>query len=289
MRDLTIKRRKTFVGCLMSLKIYIEDPTSEEIVINGTPCRKLGTIKNGEEKTFQVEEDSLKVFVIADKLSKNYCNEFYQLPEGQEPISLSGKPRFNLFTGNAFRFDNNDNEAVEKNRKRGLKIGLIVFAVFVAVGAVAGYFIGTLINKDSAKAEAKDFSSNGMTITLTEDFVEREYIGYTAIYTSSDVGVGVIGEAFSLMPGFENYTTQQYAQIVMQNNGKYAEIKTEDGLVYFEFDNSDPTTNVVYHYVAYAYKTSNSFWLVQFSTTEAKVDDYAESITKWAKSVRFSA
>lgn len=273
----------------MSLKIYIEDPTSEEIVINGTPCRKLGTIKNGEEKTFQVEEDSLKVFVIADKLSKNYCNEFYQLPEGQEPISLSGKPRFNLFTGNAFRFDNNDNEAVEKNRKRGLKIGLIVFAVFVAVGAVAGYFIGTLINKDSAKAEAKDFSSNGMTITLTEDFVEREYIGYTAIYTSSDVVVGVIGESFSLMPGLKNYTTQQYAQIVMQNNGKYAEIKTEDGLVYFEFDDSDPTTNVVYHYVAYAYKTSNSFWLVQFSTTKAKVDDYAESITKWAKSVRFSA
>ena len=289
MRDLTIKRTKTFVGCLMKLKVYIEDPASDEIVIDGTPCRKLGDLKNGEEKTFQVEEQSLKVFVIYDKLSKNYCNDFYQLPEGQEPIFLSGRPHFNLFTGNAFRFENNDNAAVLKHRKRGSKKGLIVFAIFVVIGAVGGYLAATHINYYPAKAEEKDFSTNGMTITLTEDFVEREYFGYTAIYTSSEAGVGVIREAFSLMPGFEDYTKEQYAQLVMQNNGKYAEIKTEGGLLYFEFDNSDPTSDVTYYYVAYVYKTSDAFWLVQFSTTTDKADKYAEAFRKWAKSVRFSA
>lgn len=288
MRDLTIKRTKTFVGCLMKLKVYIEDPASDEIVIDGTPCRKLGTLKNGEEQTFQVEEQSLKVFVIADKLSKNYCNDFYQLPEGQEPISLSGRPRFNLFTGNAFRFDNNNSEAVVKNRKRGWKKGLIVFSIFVVLGAVGGYLATTLIHDDPAKAEGKDFSANGMTITLTEDFSEREYIGYSGVYTSPDVAVFALREAFTLAPGFGNKTTEEYAQTVLQNNGKSGEIKTKDGLVYFEFNNVDPSTRMVYHYVAYSYKTSDAFWLVQFATQTTKADDYAEAISKWAKSVRFS-
>ncbi len=43
-----------------------------------------------------------------DALSKNYCNDFYALPEGTEDISLTGRNCFNPGTGNAFRFDNND-------------------------------------------------------------------------------------------------------------------------------------------------------------------------------------
>ncbi|MBP1575986.1 MAG: hypothetical protein J6A68_00485 [Oscillospiraceae bacterium] len=47
MRNLTIKRTKSFVGCLGKMKIYIEDPTSNELLINNTPCRKIGDLKNG--------------------------------------------------------------------------------------------------------------------------------------------------------------------------------------------------------------------------------------------------
>jgi len=75
MRRLTIKREKSFVASLAKLKIYIEDPASDEIRINGTPCRKIGDLKNGEEKTFEINEQKAKVFVIADNLSKEYCNE----------------------------------------------------------------------------------------------------------------------------------------------------------------------------------------------------------------------
>lgn len=88
MRNLTIERRKTFVGCAMKMKVYIEDATSNELVIGGVNCRKLGDVKSGETKTFEVAESSAKVYVIADTLSRNYCNEFYQ---GSEDIALSGK------------------------------------------------------------------------------------------------------------------------------------------------------------------------------------------------------
>ena len=108
MRNLTIKRAKNFVGSLAKMKVYVEDPTSNEICINDIPCRKIGDLKNGEEKTFQIDEQEVKVYVIADKLSKNYCNEFYQLSAGQEDVFLSGKNKFNPANGNAFRFYNNE-------------------------------------------------------------------------------------------------------------------------------------------------------------------------------------
>lgn len=108
MRNLTIKRKKSFAACLTKMKVYIEDLTSNTIVISGIPCRKLGELKNGEEKTFQIGEQAARIFVIADTLSKEFCNDYYQLSEGQENVFLSGKNKLNPAIGNAFRFDNND-------------------------------------------------------------------------------------------------------------------------------------------------------------------------------------
>ena len=51
MRNLTIKRTKSYVACLAKMKVYIEDRVSGDLVINGVSCRKLGTLKNGEEAT----------------------------------------------------------------------------------------------------------------------------------------------------------------------------------------------------------------------------------------------
>ena len=118
MRNLTIKRMKSFVACLCKMKVYIEDSESNEIIINNTPCRKLGELKNGEEKTFYITGKSSKIFVIADAFSKSFCNEYYQLPSGNEDITLSGKNKFDLTTGNAFRFDNNDSPEIAASRKK---------------------------------------------------------------------------------------------------------------------------------------------------------------------------
>ena len=141
MRKLTIKRTKSFVACLAKMKVYIEDPTANELLIGDVPCRKLGDLKNGEEKTFEIGDGAAKIFVIADKLSKNFCNEFYELPEGQEDIFLTGKNYFNLASGNAFRFDNNESAAALENRKRGTGKGVVVLIVAIIVGFIVGFVI----------------------------------------------------------------------------------------------------------------------------------------------------
>lgn len=145
MRKLTIERRKTFVACAMKLKVYIETDGVGDLVINDTPCVKLGTLKNGETQTFEISDKAAKVYVIADKISKNYCNDFYQLPEGSDDISLSGKNKFNLASGNAYVFDNNDNPEAEANRKKGKRIGTVVMVVAIVIGAVVGFLLGSKI------------------------------------------------------------------------------------------------------------------------------------------------
>ena len=60
MRNLTITREKSFVGCLGRVKVFIEDHTYIETTINNIPCRKLGDLKNGETKTFLISEQALK-------------------------------------------------------------------------------------------------------------------------------------------------------------------------------------------------------------------------------------
>lgn len=289
MRNLTIKRTKSFVGCLVKMKIYIEDPTANEITINNTPCRKIGDLKNGEEKTFPVEEHAAKVFVIADKVSKSYCNEFYQLPDGQEDISLVGKNQFNPASGNAFRFENNTSEEVAINRKHSARKGLVVLIAAVVVGAIIGYLL--VSGPSSPKTpESKTFSSNGMTITLTDEFKETSIENFTVVYDSENIAVFVLKEAFVLADGFENYTLEQYASLVIQANSlSSSEIKTADGLTGFTFDFTNPETKDTYRYFSYVYKAEDAFWLVQFATLSENAEAHAAEITEWAKSIKFSS
>ena len=287
MRNLTIKREKSFVGSLAKMKVYIEDPASNEICINDISCRKIGDLKNGEEKTFQIDEQEVKIYVIADKLSKNYCNEFYQLPAGQEDVFLSGKNKFNPANGNAFRFDNNESEENIANRKRGTRKGLLVLIVAAIVGAVVGYSITSNLFSNKTP-DPKDFSSNGMTITLTDEFVKTDVENYTVAYDSKNVAVFALKEAFALADGFQDYTLEQYGNLVLQNNNlSSSKIEDKEGLIGFEYEFTNPDTKDTYKYFSFVYKSNDAFWLVQFATLTENVDEYSSKIIEWAKTISF--
>ncbi|MBO5328811.1 MAG: hypothetical protein J6B04_06530 [Clostridia bacterium] len=141
MRNLTVKRNKTGVACLAKIKIYVEDRVTPETDINDVPCRKLGDLKNGEEKTFVISNEEVRVFAIADNLSKSYCNDYYKVPAGSEDVYLSGKNRYNPFKGNPFYFDGVTDEEVLKNRKKGSKIGVLVSILAIIAGFAIGFAI----------------------------------------------------------------------------------------------------------------------------------------------------
>ncbi len=292
MRNLSIKRHKSFVGCLVKTKLYIEDATASELIINSIPCRKLGEIKNGEQKTFEIGEQAARVFAIVDTLSKDYCNEYYTLEHGEDDLFLSGKHNFNPANGNAFRFDNNQSDGIAENRKKGSKKGLIVLLIAALIGLCVGVastlpmVLGLL--SDSAPQE-KTFVSEGMSITLTDEFTEVEVDNYTVAYDSRDIAVLALQEAVLLADGEENYTLEEYAKLIMQNNSLDPnQLATTDGLTHFTYTATIPDTNDTYGYFTCIYEDGATFWIVQFATLEQNIDEYSQQFLEWAKSVEFA-
>lgn len=285
MRNLTIKRNKRFSACLAKFKIYVEDYENPDLAIGEVPCRKLGDIKNGEEKTFTVDNGSVKVFVIADLASKDYCNEFYQLPEGEDDVYLSGQASGSYSTslGTPFVFDGNETPEVLEHRRRGKKKGTIVLITAIIVGFAIGFVSSyTSIPRD------KVFTCEGMSITLTNKFntFENEY--YTEVYDSRDAAVMVLREGFDLFEGLDELSVKEYAEAVAEGNELSAgDVKTGNGLTWFEYDYTDTETNDEYRYYAYAYKDTDAFWLIQFAVFSDEADEMKPKVEKWAASVTF--
>lgn len=288
MRKLTIKRKKSFVASLAKLKVYIEDPAGE-LDITGIKCRLLGTLANGEEKSFYIEENAAKVFVIADKMSRDYCYDCRNLPEGNEDIYLTGKNAFNPATGNAFRFEGGTDEEVAKRHKESKKGGLIVLITAIVIGLTAGWIIGSGVTYSKKKATPKDFSYEEMTITLTALFKEEEVEGRT-VFTSNDVAVFVLRENFVAGDiDLSGYTVRGYAELARENNpvmagATYEETDGVPNMVY-TYAGDDGKT---YVYFTTFYKSSNAFWIVQYFVNESGYESRKPKFIEWAKTVHFA-
>ncbi len=285
MRYLTIQRNKSFVACLMKVKVYIEDPNSSEIKIQGVPCRKIGELKNGEQQTFMIGDEKLRIYVIADKLSKNYCCDFYEVPEGTENIFLSGACKYNPLSGNAFRFDGIPTEEMKYRRKHGIKKGIAVFAIALVIGIIIG--LATTLIPLFVKPDSKEFTKSGVSITLNEDFAEESIEGFDVTYSSNSMAVFMQESEFDGDEEFAAMTVDEYCDAVIKANGKNSEILHKDGLTYYEFSYiSDQSIN--YRYVCFVYKTEDSFWFVQFAVEETNYTLYEDDIFTYAKSVKFN-
>ena len=288
MRSLTIKRAKRYVASLTKMKVYIEDPEYGDLTINGAPCRKLGELKNGEEATFEIGEDAAKVYVIADKLTRGYCNDYYQLEAGAEDIYLTGRNDFDLGSGNAFRFDNNANGPDETQKKKSRRTGLIVTIAAALVGAVLGYLIVSGLH--SAKAAApKTFTAEEMSITLTKEFSETDAGDFTAVFESNEAVVLAVKEPFSLGEGFGDLTLDEYVDIAISSNGiKNAEKKDLGGVPGFTYTYDNPNNNESYKYYVYTYKLGDAFWMIQFASLEKDAEKLAPQFAEWAKTISFA-
>ncbi len=141
MRNLTVIRRKAFAGCLVKVKIYIEDPNGDT-EINGTKCRLLGKLKNNERATYEIGNENLKLFAIYDKFSKGYCNDFYQIPEGETDYYVSGICKFSPFIGNPFLFDGVNEEEALTNRSKNSKKALAIMLPILIIAGVVGFLVG---------------------------------------------------------------------------------------------------------------------------------------------------
>lgn len=277
MRNLTITRSKTFVACAMKDHVYLQDDTAPELTINGVGCRKIGELKNGEQKTFQIGEGQQQVFLIADKLSKEYCNASITVPAGEADVSLSGKHHF-VLGSNPFRFDGT---AVSKSqKKKNSRIGLTITAVAAVIGVIFGFVLTRGLF--SAKTpEAKVFTKGDFQITLTEAFSEETQPGMFATYSSKTAIVFAVREEISLVG---DISLEEYSRLVMEVNG-YAdkEMAQKDGYCWFDYIDA-PQGEDIYYMVA-CYRTEDAFFVVNFATPAVNQAGMHDTFHQWAATV----
>ncbi len=142
---------------------------------------------------------------------------------------------------------------------------------------------------ESTGPAAKTFTKGGMTVTLTEAFTETSMAGYTAAYDSAKIAILAIKEAFTLMEGFEDYTLDEYGELVISANQlSNVSLQKKNGLTWFEYDYENTDMGKTYHYYSYVFKTQDAFWTVQFACLVSDVDTCAPLIADYAKSVSFA-
>lgn len=288
MRNLTVKREKSFVACLATMKVYIEDAAQGDLTVGNTSYRMLGTLKNGAECTFSIGDTESSIILIADKLSKNYCNDIYRIPAGTEDVTVSGKNVLNPATGNAFRFNGQTDPVLLQNRRTGRKRGSLITAACIVIGVAAGLILvrGVIRNRE---AKPETFTVSGMTITMTDAFKSFSEEGYTACYDAGDMAAFMLKEEFTLLEGLADYTLEDYGALLKSANGfdDSVVLKYDGELYYFEYPYTNPESNESYRYFSVLYKAPDAFWIIQFVTLDESYAKFKPDFIEWANSVTF--
>ena len=162
--------------------------------------------------------------------------------------------------------------------KRIVAVLLVVVALVTMVSC----------NKKVYEANAKEFTSDGLTLTLTDAFVKKDQEGYTVCYDSKSVAVIALKESFSLQEGVKDWTLEYYAGLIKNSNSKHSPsdpVKVGDRMV-IEYTFYNPDTDITYHYYTCMYKGSDAFWMVQFACDVNDIEEYKPYMIQWADSVR---
>ncbi|MBP3412774.1 MAG: hypothetical protein J6K89_05880 [Oscillospiraceae bacterium] len=86
-----------------------------------------------------------------------------------------------------------------------------------------------LVPDQDSIGQPKIFEKDGIKLTLTDKFIEKESeVGFYAYYVSNHCGVVVLKEDFSLEEGLANRSLEEYVGNVIANNGHTdIELKTK--------------------------------------------------------------
>ena len=129
--------------------------------------------------------------------------------------------------------------------------------------------------------EAAVFEKDGIKLTLTDRFVEKESeVGFHAYYTSNFCGVAVLKEDFSLEEGLAEKSLKDYVADVIENNGHTGVEAQNRGDLWFYSRDVNSTRSY-----SFSYKGSDAFYIVQFICMTSAAPALEDTFFLWADSV----
>ncbi|MBE5888373.1 MAG: hypothetical protein E7283_05990 [Lachnospiraceae bacterium] len=157
-------------------------------------------------------------------------------------------------------------------------IALILSTTFFLSGCTPRIMV---IPDTDSIGETKTFTKDGITLLLTDKFVEKQSeVGFDAYYVSNFCGVVVLKEEFTLEEGLAERSLEDYVANLIENNGhKGIKPQHQDDLWYYVNDSGDTK---VY---SFSYKGSDSFYIVQYICMASDVFALEDLFFLWAGAV----
>lgn len=155
-------------------------------------------------------------------------------------------------------------------------ISILFIFIFVLTGCQIRFFF----------EKEETFTNEGLSITLTNNFYEKEHIAFTSYYESNNMMVVVIKENYSILSSVgitKDSSLENYLKTVILANKHDSSVKEEDDITYFDYVSSEGGKD--FKYVVTAVKGSEAIYLVQFCVVEDTYDDYKDDIFEYAKSL----
>lgn len=144
----------------------------------------------------------------------------------------------------------------------------------------------------SCAAKPKDFTWNGLTVTLDSSFTvhetSQEAISYASYFKTYVVVVSYETVSSLTELGYDaDMTVAEYAALSIEANEFESEVKTTDGVIYYNYTGNADGTD--YTYMATVHLLGGSFWLVQFACETKDYETAEPQFINWAKTVSFEA
>lgn len=134
------------------------------------------------------------------------------------------------------------------------------------------------------KDNKKTFEKNGVSITLTDKFIEKEVVQVGFYLESNDhIFMSNRESKYTLSQmGVDNLT--DYANLVLSNSGKIGTVlESEDGYryAYYESTVGDQT----FGYMLLTFEGEDYFYTMNFGCLSKKLDDNKDLYFSWAKTI----
>lgn len=176
------------------------------------------------------------------------------------------------------------NIPLKKYHTKTKKTKLVPVMAVVMIAAVVISAVYAYLNPYTQRHE-KTFSQSGFTITLTDDFREREDDFFTAVYDSGDMAVFVLKEEFSLF-GNDRPSLPEYAGMIIEYAQLDIPVQEANGLTYFTYRANAKGKD--FRFFSVVYMGSDAYWEVQFCCEAGDYKDLKADFIRFAKSVTVS-
>ncbi|WP_026399815.1 hypothetical protein [Acholeplasma equifetale] len=153
--------------------------------------------------------------------------------------------------------------------------------ILVVITLLMGVFLVSCEESNS-----KEFSKSGITITLTDDFYEKEIIAAPFYLESQDnifMGNREDKSLFSSMMTLERYTTLVLGQAEKTTDiEKYLDDNIEYYYAYYEATVDGRT----FGYMLVTLESETHFYLINFACLKSKLEGNKDLYHSWARSIK---